>query len=255
VSGIAGPPVLLLHGLTGSGRYWGRTYESFAVRHRLIVPDLLGFGASAGAAGPFDLDSHISAVAGCLDALGVTDPVTIGAHSMGTVIALGLARTQPHRVRSIAAFGPPVYPSQASARRHVAAGGLLERLFVLPGPVAKATCSWMCNHRSAARRIAPWLSPTLPRSIAQDATDHTWPSYSQSLTSLLLANPASDWIDDVTCPLTLVAGQDDRVLDLPHLERLTQGDATLQVWPGDHHLPLRSPERCCDLIASQLQDS
>src|SRR5215216_6399521 len=45
VSGL-GPPLILLHGLSGSGRWWGRNVPAFASRFRIYAVDLPGLGAS-----------------------------------------------------------------------------------------------------------------------------------------------------------------------------------------------------------------
>ncbi|NJK42324.1 MAG: alpha/beta hydrolase [Aquincola sp.] len=39
-----GVPVLLLHGITASGRYWTPRIRDLATRFRLLIPDLPGFG-------------------------------------------------------------------------------------------------------------------------------------------------------------------------------------------------------------------
>ena len=39
-----GPPVLLVHGLGGSPRWWSRTTQTLAEAHRVILPELPGFG-------------------------------------------------------------------------------------------------------------------------------------------------------------------------------------------------------------------
>ncbi len=46
--GDTGPPIVLLHGMAGSRRYWGAAYDVLGRHGRLIVPDLLGFGSSLG---------------------------------------------------------------------------------------------------------------------------------------------------------------------------------------------------------------
>ena len=46
VLGDTGPPIVLLHGLVASGVFWGGAYDRLADHHRLVVPDLLGFGRS-----------------------------------------------------------------------------------------------------------------------------------------------------------------------------------------------------------------
>jgi pimeloyl-ACP methyl ester carboxylesterase len=37
-----GPPLVLVHGMTGSGRWWQPLRDAFGEHHRLIVPDLRG---------------------------------------------------------------------------------------------------------------------------------------------------------------------------------------------------------------------
>jgi len=43
----AGPDVLLLHGIPGSGSVWDGVATRLAEHHRVVVPDLLGFGESS----------------------------------------------------------------------------------------------------------------------------------------------------------------------------------------------------------------
>ena len=40
------PPIVFLHGITGSRRYWHRRVDPLAKQYRLIIPDLIGFGLS-----------------------------------------------------------------------------------------------------------------------------------------------------------------------------------------------------------------
>ena len=42
----AGQPLVLIHGLSGSSRWWSRNIEALARHFRLYVVDLVGFGAS-----------------------------------------------------------------------------------------------------------------------------------------------------------------------------------------------------------------
>src|ERR671916_1746495 len=42
----SGPPLILLHGLSGSGRWWGRNVPVFARSFRTYTVDLPGFGQS-----------------------------------------------------------------------------------------------------------------------------------------------------------------------------------------------------------------
>ena len=42
----SGPPVVLVHGTPSSSREWRHVIEALRERHRVLAPDLLGFGAS-----------------------------------------------------------------------------------------------------------------------------------------------------------------------------------------------------------------
>lgn len=249
VLGDAGPPVVLLHGLVGSGRYWGGTYDRLAETHRLVVPDLLGFGRSPHPPTGYGPDDHALAVIGCLDALGVNEPVVIGAHSLGSLVALRLAATFPDRVSAVVGFGPPLYADPATARRRIARTGTMARLSVA-SPFAHTICRWVCDHRSLAARLAVWSHPHLPAPIAADGVLHSWASYSETLERVILAAEAHRWLEDIDLPVRLIAGQSDRVVDLSLLTALAARHSHLDVdvWPGGHDLPLAHPERCCALI-------
>ncbi len=60
--GQSAPPVLLLHGFTGSHLYWGGVFDQLAAETCLVVPDLLGFGGSHGRGDRFSVDDHVDAV-------------------------------------------------------------------------------------------------------------------------------------------------------------------------------------------------
>lgn len=250
--GDTGPPILLLHGLVASGLYWGGIYDQLAEHNRLLVPDLLGFGRSPRPASGYGPDDHAEAVIACLDALDITEPVVIGAHSLGCLIALRLAVVHPERVAAIVAFGPPLYPGTAAARAHITAASPIGRLFVLPGRVAQAACKWMCNHRTLAARLVVLTHPGLPPEIAADGVQHIWASYSQTIQQLILAAQAQTWLDRISCPVHLVAGSHDPVVDHGYLRQLPTRHPAIKLteWPGRHDLPLSQPAGCVTLIAA-----
>jgi len=252
VLGDTGPPIVLLHGIVASGVFWGGAYDRLADHHRLVVPDLLGFGRSPRPASGYGPDDHAAALGACLDDLGVTEPVVIGAHSLGALIGLRLAATRPDRVAGIVAFGPPLYPDPGVARAHVSATGPMGRLAVLPGGTAERVCRWVCDHRTVAGRLAALTHPGLPPAIAFDAVQHSWTSYSETLRLVILAAEATTWLEQVRCPVHLVAGDRDLVVDHAHLRRIADaGDnVELRRVPGRHDYPLSRPAECAALIAA-----
>ncbi len=253
VLGDRGPPVLLLHGLIGSGRFWGVAYDALGESRRLIIPDLLGFGRSDRPATGYGPGDHAEAVLDCLQSLGITEPVTIGAHSLGCVVALRLAALRPDLVERIVGFGPPLYPDRASALTRIGASSPMAKLFVLPGSGAEALCRLVCEHRSLAATFAVLTNPSTPPAIAADAVQHTWSSYSESLERCLLAGESGKWLAGAPVPIHLVAGITDPVVDNAYLDSVhaRHANVSLDRWKGDHRLPLEHAARCRELIGSR----
>lgn len=256
VLGERGSPVVLLHGLVASGLWWGAAYDALARRHRLVVPDLLGFGRSPRPTAGCGPDDHVAALLSCLDELGITEPITIGAHSLGSLLAIRLAATHPDRVAGIVAFGPPLYADRRAALAHLGAAGPMGRLFVLPGAAAQVACRVICRHRGVAARIGVVTHPSLPPPIAADSVQHTWASYSQTLERVILEAEGRDWLTELRSPVRLIAGDGDRVVDrdfLGHLPGEVDG-LSVDVWKGAHDLPLVRPRECVEAIA-QMADT
>lgn len=238
-----GPPVLLLHGLVSSSRYFDRVARELSHDHRVLRVDLLGFGRSPRPAVAYTPDDHVDALVDTLSAAGIDGGMPVVGHSAGGIVALGLARRKPSRVSGLLLAGAPLYPDAASARAHLAGMGPMARLFALPGPVASRTCAWVCNHREIAARLAVLTHPRFPAAVAAASVDHSWASYSGTLEHVVVGSAASDWIDGIDAPIRVVAGADDPVVDRGHLRRLAARHAgfTFDEWGGDHHLPLRRP--------------
>jgi pimeloyl-ACP methyl ester carboxylesterase len=91
-----GPPLLLLHGLAASARWWTRNVPELAARYRVRAVDLPAFGASPHGA-PFDLERIPDQVVALMDELGIERASIVG-HSMGGLIAARMAADHPSRV-------------------------------------------------------------------------------------------------------------------------------------------------------------
>ena len=105
----AGTPVVLLHSGGMSSRQWRSLAERLSSSHRVLAPDFLGSGKNPPWPDdvPFGYALDVAAVARVLDPL--DGPVHLVGHSYGGLVALTLARTLPHRVRSIAVYDPVAF--------------------------------------------------------------------------------------------------------------------------------------------------
>ncbi|WP_108934756.1 alpha/beta fold hydrolase [Streptomyces ardesiacus] len=116
-------PVLLLHGYPADHRSWRHQVPPLSARHRVVTPDLLGWGASDRPLHlSFDYGTEVARLGRLLDALEL-DSVNLAGHDYGGFLALGFAQRHPARVRRLA-----ILNSRAQAtftRRWYAAFSLL----------------------------------------------------------------------------------------------------------------------------------
>jgi pimeloyl-ACP methyl ester carboxylesterase len=98
-----GPPLVFIHGLSGSGGWWSRNTPSFAPYFRVYTIDLIGFGASRRQ--PFVLDKASALLYEWLRSL-TPGPVSLVGHSMGGFIAADLAADHPDAVDRLVLVDP-----------------------------------------------------------------------------------------------------------------------------------------------------
>jgi pimeloyl-ACP methyl ester carboxylesterase len=103
-----GTPLLLLHGWPEFWLTWEPVMLHLAKGHRLIAPDLRGFGDSDKPNGPFGPIDHASDTLALLDTLGIKQAGIVG-HDVGGAVMQPLARKAPERVVGLFFFDF-VYP-------------------------------------------------------------------------------------------------------------------------------------------------
>jgi pimeloyl-ACP methyl ester carboxylesterase len=247
-----GLPTLLLHGFMGSNRYWGAVYDRLADKGMLLAADLLGFGASPRPASGYGPDDHGRALVRSLEELDIHEDALVVGHSTGALLALWLASKHPDKVRRVVAIAPPLFRDPEHARRQVGKLGTLERLFAFQDWAAKIFCTNLCEKRPRlAARLYSMIRPEFPYPILEDATSHSWTSYSETIKKVIIAAEGMRWLTSARCEVQLIAGTDDRLLDLDLLQELSDrySHVQLRIVPGaGHHLPLTHPEQCLAAI-------
>jgi pimeloyl-ACP methyl ester carboxylesterase len=113
-----GDPLLLLHGWPQHGGMWDPLLGELSERHRVLVPDLRGFGRSEAPPGDYGKHALAADVLALMDAEGIERAAVVG-HDWGGWIAWLLALEHPQRVERFAALDvpPPRREGTASLRR------------------------------------------------------------------------------------------------------------------------------------------
>jgi pimeloyl-ACP methyl ester carboxylesterase len=208
-AGVSGPPLVLLHGLAGSGAWWKRNLPALSSAFRVIVIDLPGFGSSHQDA-RLSLDEAPAQVAALLGQLGIERAHVIG-HSMGGLVAGALAADHPERVDRLVLVDAGFLSLDPNLRHRIT------------GPL----------------RTLPWTSPTILPILLRDAI-RAGPVRMARATAQLLRKDWSHKLPAITAPTLVVWGEHDHVCNLGIGERITAAvpGARLVVIPGAGHNPM-----------------
>lgn len=170
-----GKPVLLLHGLLGSWRYWMPTMEALAEHHRTYALDFLGFGDSDKPGKDYSLDSYVEQTRNFLDGLGIAQVSLIG-HSLGGVVALRMALEHPQRVDKVILVETPIHGGALSATLRAGRNPLAR----LMGGTRAMMGVWM---RALKRVSAAWTE--MYDEIVEDTDKLDYAAVEQAMENLL----------------------------------------------------------------------
>ncbi|MFB7372659.1 alpha/beta fold hydrolase [Streptomyces sp. NPDC056222] len=95
-----GPALVLVHGHPFDRTMWQPQIDRFSATHRVVAPDLRGYGATTVVPGTTPLSTFAEDLAALLDHLGIEEFV-LGGLSMGGQIVMECHRLFPDRIRGL----------------------------------------------------------------------------------------------------------------------------------------------------------
>ncbi len=103
----AGPPLVLLHGASGSWTHWIRNVLPLAAHHRVLAPDMPGYGESDAPPEPHTADRLAELVAAGIDRM-LSPPAAfdLAGFSFGAIIGGLVAARLGARLRTLVLLGP-----------------------------------------------------------------------------------------------------------------------------------------------------
>ncbi len=205
----SGPPVLLLHGFTGSSRSMRATAESLGPEFRSVCVDLVGHGRSEAPSRPdaYAMERCVAQLDALLDALALPRVHLLG-YSMGGRVALSLCAAHPERVSSAVLVGATAgieAPEQRAARRRsdeALAARIEER------GVASFVDDWMRQPLFASQRRLGVAALAAARAQRLENRPH---GLAHSLRGMGTGAQASLWgrLSGIRVPICLVVGEED----------------------------------------------
>src|SRR5215475_4204856 len=99
------PPLVLLHGLTGSGDCWSPLARALEAEFDVVMPDARGHGYSSRPLSGYGYEDYAGDVVGLIQELGLDAPVLLG-HSMGGMTAALVASQIDAALRGVILADP-----------------------------------------------------------------------------------------------------------------------------------------------------
>lgn len=110
--------VLFLHGIGNSGEAWQDIIAALPPDIRHITIDLLGFGRSPQPTWAlYDAKTQARSIYATLLRLRIHGPIIVVGHSLGSLVAIELAKRHPRLVKSLVLCSPPLYKSDGLFNR------------------------------------------------------------------------------------------------------------------------------------------
>ncbi len=110
-TGGSKPPLVLLHGLTGSGACWTPLARALEGEYDVVMPDARGHGNSSAPLDGYRYEDYASDVIGLIQQLGLAAPILLG-HSMGGMTAAVVASQLTTAIRGLILADPTFLSSQ-----------------------------------------------------------------------------------------------------------------------------------------------
>ncbi|MFC8268038.1 alpha/beta fold hydrolase [Streptomyces cinereoruber] len=246
----SGPVLLLVHGHPFDRTMWEPQLDRFSRTHRVIAPDLRGYGRSPLGASPGStgLDVFAEDLVALLDHLGVEDCVLAGL-SMGGQIAMEFHRRHPGRVRGLVLAD--TFPAAETEEGKEARNAMADRLLAegMRGYADEVLDRMVAPYNThAAPHVHRMMCATDPVAAAAALRGRAErPDYRASLAAATVPALVVVGRDDTYTPVSdaeethaLIPGSAlvvvERAAHLPNLERPEEFDAALEAF-------LRSLER------------
>jgi pimeloyl-ACP methyl ester carboxylesterase len=205
----AGDPVVLIHGLAGSWRWWRPSIPALAEHYLVHLVDLPGFGLTRRGQ-RFVLGEAADWLLEWMRAIDL-EAVHLVGHSMGGYIAVHLAAAAPEAVRRLVL----VAPAGSEHGRTMLGYGL---------PLLVTVC-----------HLAPSFLPVLARDALRSGPVTVWRAARQ-----LLGGDLSESLQRVTVPTLLIWGAHDRLVPpvIGRGLRAAMPCARLLIIEGAGHVPM-----------------
>jgi pimeloyl-ACP methyl ester carboxylesterase len=236
------PPLIALHGLTGSGACWSALARALEGDYDVIMPDARGHGKSSAPLHGYLYRDHASDVIGLIEALGLAAPVLFG-HSMGGMTAAVVASQVGTAIRGVV-LADPTFLSPERQREVHASDVIEQHRRLLSSSRAKVLAQARLRHPHRSLELVELITDA--RLQAQISAFE------------VLAPPNPDYgalVSAISVPVLLVIG-DNGVVSVETARELQKFNRSLRyerIPDVGHGLPYDQPDRFAAVVGSFLR--
>jgi pimeloyl-ACP methyl ester carboxylesterase len=259
----ASSTVFLIHGFMDAAGTWDRVAPTLAAAgHRVIAPDMRGFGTGArnGPGGYYHFPDYVADLAAIVDALVPPDqPIKLVGHSMGGTVVTLFAGARPERVSrlvSIEGLGPPDNDwSIGPVRMRRWLEELRESREAKPIPREQARRRLSVAHPGVPPEVLDTRFPHLVREVGEGLVEWLYDPLHRTTSPMpFFARLFMEYARQITCPVVFVSGgpngfhppdEDERLKAFANLETVTFADA-------GHMVHWTKPRELGELLVSRF---
>jgi 3-oxoadipate enol-lactonase len=244
----AGPPLLLVHGFPLDHTMWAGQVAALSATHRVIAPDLRGFGASGVTSGTVTMEQYADDLAALLDAMQIRHSVVLCGLSMGGYVAwqfVARHRARLERLILCDTRAAADSPDAAAGRLKTAARVLAEGAQV----VAEAMLPKLFAPENLARN-ADFVAST--REVMLQTPRE---GIAAALRGMAQRKDVTAELAKIDVPTLVVCGQHDGISTPAEMRQIAgaiPGAKYVEVAGAGHMAPLENPELVSAKIAEFL---
>jgi pimeloyl-ACP methyl ester carboxylesterase len=223
-----GPALVLVHGFPLNRRVWDRQVEAFKSTHRVIAPDLRGFGETEATGGPVSMGRFAEDLFALMQHLKV-GPVTFVGHSMGGYVALAFATAFPQALQGLVLVctkSGADAAEAAAARRALAERVPEEGVAIVVDAMAPKMLSASNTDAAMAAEVRGFMLPSKPKGVIG------------ALLGMAERTDMGTWLGQLRVPTLVVTGAADTLIPPSESEALAKAipSAQLDIIPDGGHL-------------------
>lgn len=204
--------IVFIHGIGNTLHAWDNLAKKFPKNIRIISVDLLGFGDSPKPRWvQYSAKTQARSVAATLLKMGLGRRVTIVGHSLGSLVAIEIARRYSFAVKRLVLISPPFYKPEGSKRDIWSAEARLRHLYRL-----------VQKRPDLISSLAPLAVKLGVASKSLSITEETLASYVATLEASIINQTALTDIEKLTLPIKIIYGTFDPVIVGKHIRKLAK---------------------------------